>query len=81
MVVELQVNLAHILCGVHAGRLNVEDAGYFWPARPCSETTPTILGDLRASARISARTIARARWVVPRATRAEGRRSCAHAIA
>ena len=60
--------LLNILCGVHAARLSVKDDHHVFLA--CSATTPTILGDLRASARISVRTIARAQWVVPRATRA-----------
>ena len=69
--------LLNILCGVHAARLSVKDAHHVFLA--CSATTPTILGDLRASARISVRTIALAWWVVPCATHAhreEGLCSC-----
>ena len=61
--------LLNILCGVHAARLSVKDDHHVFLA--CSATTPTILGDLLASARISVRTIARAQWVVD--SRAQGR--------
>ena len=62
--------LLNILCGVHAARLSVKDDHHVFLA--CSATTPTILGDLRASARISVCTVPRA----TRARREEGLCAC-----
>ena len=62
--------LLNILCGVHAARLSVKDDHHVFLA--CSATTPTILGDLRASARISVNHRARSVGCTARDARAQG---------